>query len=128
MHPCNITVVFDGWQGGWATERKERKAGVDIVFSRLGETADEVIRRLVKEKGSGVVIVTSDREISRYAEKLSVAVIPSERFREKMTEPAPNDREEARGSEDERRGGKKKGPSRRPSKKEMRLQSALKKL
>lgn len=128
MRPCNITVVFDGWQGGWSTERKERKRGVDILFSRLGETADEVIRRLVKEKGSGVVVVTSDREISRYAEKLSVAVISSDRFKERMTGTGPSPEKDAGDSEEEGRGVKKKGPSRRPSKKEKRLQTALKKL
>ena len=128
VRPCNITLVFDGWQGGWATERKERKGGMDILFSRLGETADEVIRRLVKEKGSGVVVVTSDREISRYAEKLSVAVIPSDRFRERMAGTAPSHEKDAGDSEEEGRGMKKRGPSRRPSKKEKRLQTALKKL
>ena len=128
MRPCNITVVFDGWQGGWATERKEKRRGMDILFSRLGETADEVIRRLVKEKGSGVVVVTSDREISRYAEKLSVPVIPSDRFRERIAGAVPNHEKDAADSEEEERGLRKKGPSRRPSKKEKRLQAALKKL
>jgi len=128
MRPCNITVVFDGWQGGWSTERKERNRGVDILFSRLGETADEVIRRLVKEKGSGVVVVTSDREISRYAEKLSVAVISSDRFKERMTGTGPSPEKDAGDSEEGGRGVKKRGPSRRPSKKEKRLQTALKKL
>ena len=128
MRPCNITVVFDGWQGGWATERKERRRGLDILFSRLGETADEVIRRLIKEKGSGVVVVTSDREISRYAEKLSAAVIPSDRFREKMMGAGPSGEKDAGDSAEEGRGMKKRGPSRRQSKKEKRLQTALKKL
>src|SRR4030066_2220012 len=84
LRQMEITVVFDGWQGGWCTEKRERKRGIDLVFSKLGEKADEVIKRLVKEKGAGATVVTSDREISRYAERMAVAVIPSDQFKEKM--------------------------------------------
>ena len=79
-----MTVVFDGWRGGWVTEKGERKRGIDLIFSKLGETADEVIKRLVKERGSGAVVVTSDRDISKYAQRMSAAVIPSEQFRERI--------------------------------------------
>ena len=43
-----------------------------------------MIKRLVKEKGSGAIVITSDREISRFAERMEVAVIPSEQFQEKL--------------------------------------------
>jgi len=125
--PCEITVVFDGWRGGWVTERKERNKGIDLIFSKLGETADEVIKRLVKERGSGAVVVTSDRDISRYAQRLSVAVIPSDQFRERIGQSDFGN--EARDAfEEEETEGSKKGPSRRLSKKQKRLRAALKKL
>jgi len=125
--PCEITVVFDGWRGGWVTERKERNKGIDLIFSKLGETADEVIKRLVKERGSGAVVVTSDRDISRYAQRLSVAVIPSDQFRERIGQSGFGN--EARDAfEEEETEGSKKGPSRRLSKKQKRLRAALKKL
>ena len=123
-----ITVVFDGWQGGWRTEKKERKKGIELIFSKLGEKADEVIKRLVKEKGSGAIVITSDSEISRYAERMAAAVIPSDQFREKMERSvlkiAKDFEEEKEGEE----GFKRKGPSRRLSKKEKRAREALKKL
>jgi predicted RNA-binding protein with PIN domain len=122
-----ITVIFDGWQGGWSTEKRERKKGIELVFSKLGEKADEVIKRLVREKGSGVAVVTSDREISRYAERMAVAVIPVDQFKEKM-ENALTKGEKDFQDEEERSGEKKKGPSRMLSKKEKRMRSALKKL
>ena len=81
---CDITVVFDGWQSGWATENRGRQKGVDLVFSKLGEKADEVIKRMIREKGAGVTVITSDREIARVAEKISVSVVPSEQFVERM--------------------------------------------
>jgi predicted RNA-binding protein with PIN domain len=128
LKPCEITVVFDGWQGGWNTEKKERKEGIELIFSKLGEKADEVIKRLVKEKGSRVMVVTSDREVSNYAERLAVAVIPSDQFREKMEmSDLKTERDFEEGADEERRF-KRKGPSRMLSKKEKRMRLALKKL
>jgi len=126
--PCEITLVFDGWQGGRPTEKKERKKGIEVFFSRLGETADEVIKRLVKEKGQGAAVITADRDISRYAERMGVAVIPSVRFREKMEMGSIRDEKGVGQDEDERREMKRKGPSRRLSKKERRIRFALRKL
>ncbi len=125
----DITVVFDGWQGGWSTEKQESRKGIDLIFSKLGEKADEVIKRLVKEKGSGVIVITSDREVSRFAERMAVSVISSEQFREKLEAP-PNKFEDIyeEDGEEEKRRVKKKGLSRRLSKKEKRARASLKKL
>lgn len=98
-----------------------------MIFSRIGERADEVIKRLIKEKGAGAVVVTSDREISRYADKLAVAVVPSNRFMEKV-ERAASDEKDFAGAMEEERISKGKGPSRRLSKRERRLRATLKRL
>jgi predicted RNA-binding protein with PIN domain len=128
LKPCEITVVFDGWQGGWNTEKKERVRGIELIFSKLGEKADEVIKRLVKEKGSGAIVITSDREVSRYAERMAVAVIPSHQFKEKLEK--NNIRMETEFDEEAEEGRelKRKGPSRRLSKKEKRLKAALRRI
>lgn len=128
IKPCHITVVFDGWQGGWSTEKRERKRGIDLIFSKLGEKADEVIKRLVREKGSGVIVITSDREVSRFVERVAASAIPSEQFWEKLEAPS-NKCEDIFGTEEEEEKGiKKKGLARRLSKKEKRARAALKKL
>ena len=126
LKPRLVTVVFDGWQEGRSTETREKRKGLQIIFSKLGEKADEVIKRLVKEKGSGAVVITSDREVARFAQRMDVAVIPSEQFRERLQEGSSRMPEE--GPEEEERGIKKKGPSRRLSKKERRARAASKKL
>ena len=59
----DITVVFDGWQNGMSVESSEIKKGVRIIFSRLGEKADDVIKRLTV-KGENIIVVSSDREVS----------------------------------------------------------------
>ncbi|MDI6763934.1 MAG: NYN domain-containing protein [Thermodesulfobacteriota bacterium] len=125
--PSEIIVVFDGWQAGWSTEKREKKKGVELIFSKIGEKADEVIKRLIREKGSGAVVITSDREIARYAARLSVPVIPSDQFQAKL-ESADVRVENKIEDDEEAQGLKKKGPSRRLSKKERRLKLALKKL
>jgi predicted RNA-binding protein with PIN domain len=127
LRQMEITAVFDGWQGGWSTEKRESKKGIELVFSKLGEKADEVIKRLVKEKGAGATVITSDREISRYAERMAVAVIPSDQFKEKMENTLMKGEKDFQ-DEKERSGEKKKGPSRMLSKKEKRMRSALRKL
>ena len=126
LKPCGVTVVFDGWQEGWATETREKIKEIEVIFSKLGEKADEVIKRLVKEKGSGAIVITSDRDVARFAQRMDVAVISSERFREKLEEPSSHMLEE--GPEEEESGMKKKGPSRRLSKKEKRARAASRKL
>jgi predicted RNA-binding protein with PIN domain len=127
LKPCEITIVFDGWQGGWNIEKKEWKEGIELIFSKLGEKADEVIKRLVREKGSGAIVITSDNEISRYAERMAAAAIPADQFREKLERSALKI---DKGFEEEEgeRGIKRKGPSRKLSKKEKRLKAALKKI
>jgi len=128
LKPFDITVVFDGWQGGWSTEKRERKKGIELIFSKLGEKADEVIKRLVREKGSGVIVITSDREVSRFAERMAVSVISSEQFQEKLEAPSNKSEDIFEEEEEEEKGIKKKGLSRRLSKKEKRKNAALKKL
>ena len=61
------TVVFDGWQQGWGTEQREHRLGLEIIFSRRGEKADQVIQRLAAEFGSACAVVSSDREIIDFA-------------------------------------------------------------
>jgi len=123
---CEITVVFDGWQEGWSTETREKKKGIEVLFSKLGEKADEVIKRFVKEKGSGTIVITSDRDVARFAQRMGIAVIASEQFREKLEGGSSDMPEES--PEEEENGMKKKGPSRRLSKKEKRTRAASKKL
>jgi hypothetical protein len=127
----SITVVFDGWQEGRLAGHREHSKGIEIVFSRLGEKADEVLKRLAGEKKEGIVLVTSDLGISHFAEKKGAKVIGPSDFGEKM--------EMARfyalkgGPEEDKFPHRpvapdKKGPSRRLSKNQRKALAAAKKL
>ena len=128
LKPSVITLVFDGWLGGWTTEQREIKRGIEVIYSRLGEKADEVIKRLLREKGSAAIVITSDRDISRFAERMGAAVIPSGQFQEKLEHASGRLEEGLEEEEEEEKGVKKKGLARRLSKKEKRTRTALKKL
>jgi len=59
-----VTVVFDGAERVHGLPPAPRN--VRVLFSRKGETADELIRRLVRAEPSGrpIVVVSSDREVA----------------------------------------------------------------
>ena len=76
----NLIVVFDGWRTGPAKESSEKSAGVSIIYSRLGEKADQVIIRIAREKGSGAVVVSSDREIRSAVERGGAVAIYAAEF------------------------------------------------
>ncbi len=76
----SITVVFDGWQQGAATEGSEHRAGVQVIYSRRGERADQVIQRLVEKFGRDVAVVSSDREITDFARVRGAFVIEAREF------------------------------------------------
>ena len=127
----SITVVFDGWQEGRLSGHRERSWGVEIIFSRQGEKADEVLKRLATEKRDGILLVTSDREIAHFAEKKGAKVIPVSDFGEKM-EMAQLYALKGGGGEDRSPdrpiAPDKRGPSRRLSKSQRKAMAAAKKL
>jgi uncharacterized protein len=119
-----LTVVFDGWAAGPAEEERDRAGGVNIVFSRRKETADEVIKRMVRQSGEEIVVVTSDRGLKDATERSGVTVIPSPDFEIRLASVAAGalpsgtlDGKDEDNSHFPRSGTKKKGPSKRVSKK-----------
>jgi len=61
---AEVTVVFDGADKLVAVPGVPR--GVRVLFSKKGETADELIRQLVRAEPAGrpVIVVSSDREVA----------------------------------------------------------------
>ena len=80
-----VTVVFDAAEAGGVKREVERSAGINVIFTRGEERADDVIVELVeKAAGAERVVVTSDREVVRASERRGAASISSEGFIEKM--------------------------------------------
>jgi uncharacterized protein len=80
----SITVVFDGWQHGRPTEQREHRAGVQVIYSRRGERADQVIQRLAREYGTDCAVVSSDHEIMNVARAHGAFLIGAHEFVEKL--------------------------------------------
>lgn len=120
-----ITVVFDGWLGGDLKEGRDRYQGLLIIYSRRGEKADTVIKRLVEQERQRAVVVSSDREIQTWAQEAGAAWITSGQFEVQHLLAADQVPEEE--PEDASRRLK-KGPAHRLPKGERRRQQRLKKL
>ena len=84
--PNPITVVFDGQKGGGFKEERDVYKGIKILYSRAGQTADEVIKRLAAQEGGKFLVVTSDLELSSYCRSYQTGTIRSEEFANKVEE------------------------------------------
>jgi predicted RNA-binding protein with PIN domain len=124
-----ITVVFDGWQHGDFRENRDRQQGLIIIYSRRGERADEVIKRLLHQERERALVVTSDREIQGYAEQVKAAWINAGEFEGSyLHDPAGAVQAGDEADLIATRGTQKKGPARRLSKRQRQRQQRLKKL
>jgi predicted RNA-binding protein with PIN domain len=128
----SVTVVFDGADAGDFMEARKRWKGIKVVFSRPGELADTIIKRIVTRERERVVVVTSDRELADFAAKYGAANMDSIEFENKMVLATNSHMDQADFVEQEEPGWKpttrKKGPSRRMSKRQRQSHSKTRKL
>jgi predicted RNA-binding protein with PIN domain len=103
-----------------------------VIYTRLGDTADSVIKTIVGKRKSEWIVVTSDRDIASFAWASGSVPVPSGQF-QLLLEKAVRGSSAVSDSSDEgdapgeftERG---KGRSRTPSKKEKAVNRVLKKL
>jgi len=81
-HP--VTIVFDGWQQGQSMEERGHRTGIEVIYSRRGERADQVIQRLAREYGADCAVVSSDQEVARSAQVSGAMVIGAQEFAVKL--------------------------------------------
>ncbi len=125
-----ITVVFDGTNAPPLSRHENRVKGIKVKFSRKGELADSVIKRMVSREREKALVVSSDMDVVSFAASKGAATIRSSDFEEKITMAAYMD---IKGIEREGEGGwvpttKKKGPSKRLSKRKRRDRIKIRKL
>ena len=71
-----MIVVFDGGHFEWPN--KERLHSVHVVYSGIHESADDYIKEYLHiHRSQEILLVSSDREINRVADNLSIASINS---------------------------------------------------
>lgn len=76
---AEVTVVFDGAERV-TTVAGPAPRGVRLLFSREGETADEVLRQLVRHEpvGRPLVVVSTDREVADGVRASGARAVPSQ--------------------------------------------------
>lgn len=81
---AQIEVFFDGAPPGWSGQRKY--GGITAHYVARGKTADEAIRQRLDRlpAGSGVAVVSSDRQVQAEARNHRAEIIPSGVFAEKI--------------------------------------------
>ncbi len=125
-----ITVVFDGGKSGWPDEGRDREGKINIIYSRHGERADDVIKQMAAHTMEETIVVSSDREISTYAAKLGKTPLTSPEF-EKIMSNVVSPSFRATSMEDRtsnERQQKKKGPAKRLPRAQRHAQTKIKKL
>jgi predicted RNA-binding protein with PIN domain len=75
---AEVTVAFDGADRVPGLPPAPR--GVRVLFSRKGQTADELIRRLVRAEPDGrpVVVISSDREVADGVRRAGAYPLPAD--------------------------------------------------
>ncbi len=125
-----VTVVFDGGGSGWSDEHGELRQGIEVVFSRHGETADDVIVRMAEELGSACLVVSSDRDVARRVGAAGGMAVSVGEFgaRLALVSDAGPDQEIRPSEESPALRTEKKGNPRRLSKQERKKRGRLNKL
>lgn len=126
-----ITVVFDGAGSIDASSSRDRVKGIQVIFSRRGQTADTVIKNMASKEREKALIVSSDRDVALAAASFQSATIPSSEFEAKLVLAEQVSAADKPG--DDGKGGwipttRKKGPSRRLSKRKRRNRMKVRKL
>lgn len=125
---ARLTVVFDGTSSGRLARGREVIAGIEVVYSKDGEKADDVLKEMARTKGEGLTLVTSDREVALYAQDRGAVVVTAGEFSELLDMAVYEDMKGVKPGDDEDNAREKKGPSRRPPKDERKKLRRLKKL
>lgn len=123
----DITVVFDGWRTGQGQESRDVTGGIKIVYSRVGDKADAVIKRIISSVKREWIVVTSDREIADHAWTAGSIPVPSQDFLSAMQKKNETYFEEE-DYDEEYSASRRKGNPRKLSRKGKAIRRALNKL
>ena len=123
------TVVCDGWRDGFPVEHHEHRAGVEVIYSPRGQTADQLIERLAAEYANECTVVSSDRALQHAVSTHGAFVVGAGTFQDRLrlalAEPEGQGMTE-RDADRSGRGGMKKGNPRRLPKSVRRRQRRIK--
>jgi predicted RNA-binding protein with PIN domain len=80
LQAFDTTVVFDAYKTDAFHPAEHTERGVRVVFTASGQRADDWIRAAASELGPAAIVVSSDVEVMRHAEKKGCGVLSSKEF------------------------------------------------
>jgi len=115
---AHITVVFDAYKSFSLSRQRESYRGVDVIYSGQNETADDVIIGWIRQKRSGMVVVTSDRAIIDEAKAKGIPFLTPVKLSEMMAQTvvSPGQAKDEDEYEASYQGKKKGNPRKLPKK------------
>ncbi len=87
MRSARITVVFDAYDTPSPGRHSENYRGIEVIYSKEHETADDVIIAWVRKSPAGLVVVSSDRAIIDEAKSKGVSFLTPVKLAEMMASP-----------------------------------------
>jgi len=73
-----ITIVFDGGPDAWPTQEKDH--GITVIYAGIKQSADDLIKRAMKERQHNILVVTSDNEIKTAAARQDIVTMNAQDF------------------------------------------------
>lgn len=127
-----VTVVFDGADALPGMDAPGREKGIRVRFSRHGETADEVIKRMASREKEKALVVSSDHDVADFCASRGASVVGSREFEERINLAAQMAAEGNIMGNEAADGWmpttRKKGPSRRMPKRERKHRQRIMKI
>lgn len=124
----DITVVFDGWKSGGHQEKSFDTGGITTIYSRIGETADAVIKRIISRRNKKWIVISSDRDIRAASWTNGAVPVSADEFLAALDRAETSMRGTYERLEDSDRLMRRKGNPKKLSKKEKTLIRALQRL
>jgi len=120
--PLPMTVVFDGGRGGGDREGHDLYRGIKITYSPLGQTADDIIKRLVRKNPVQSMVVSSDLELVNYCRAQGSGAMGSIEFASRVNAKLKSEEDYSPEDEEEEplNSHKRKGVAHRLSKRKKR--------
>ena len=77
-------VVFDGTKSDNRSVEELHQDNMEVYFSKFGQTADELIIEMAKQKGLEALVVSSDQGIIKAIKSYGCAAISSDEFLQRL--------------------------------------------
>ena len=112
MRSVRISVVFDAYATFSPGRHSENYRGIEVIYWKEGETADDFIIGLIRKRPAGLYVVSSDRAIIDEAKLRGVTFLTPVAFAEMLSSPAygPDEEEDYPDNTGPKKGNPRKLP------------------